>query len=55
MEDVGTIGLVHNGKTHVRVKPTTLHVGHNWGEFAATRKICWPVKANKNQQKKKRR
>ncbi|KAL3922140.1 MAG: hypothetical protein SGPRY_004666, partial [Prymnesium sp.] len=46
MEDVGTLGLVHNGKAHVRVKPTTAHVGHKWGEFAPTRKIYFKKKVS---------
>jgi ribosomal protein S19 len=54
IEDVGILGLVHNGRTHVRVKPTTLHVGHRWGEFAITRKICWPVKKVERNKKKRR-
>ena len=54
MADVGELGLVHNGKTHIRVKPTTLHVGHKWGEFAPTRKIMWPNKGGKNKKKGKK-
>ena len=54
MEDVGQMGLVHTGRTHVRVKPTTLHVGHRWGEFAVTRKICWPVKKQDPRKQKRR-
>lgn len=52
MADVGTIGLVHNGKTHIHVKPTTLFVGHKWGEFAPTRKIHYPKKKDGRTEKK---
>ncbi|KAL1520531.1 hypothetical protein AB1Y20_022107 [Prymnesium parvum] len=51
MQDVGKMGLVHNGKSYVRVTPTTLFVGHKWGEFAPTRKIYYK---NKKEDKRRR-
>ncbi len=38
-EMVGLTFLVHNGKTHITVKPTENMVGHKLGEFAPTRKF----------------
>jgi small subunit ribosomal protein S19 len=31
---------IHNGTTHIPIKITQDHIGHKFGEFAMTRKLC---------------
>ena len=39
-EDIGMTYLVHSGKEYRRVKVTAPMVGHKYGEFVLTRKVC---------------
>ena len=49
MEMVGKTFFVHNGKDFRRIKPSTLMVGHKFGEFART-KLTPKHKVKKQQQ-----
>ena len=39
-EDIGMTYLVHSGNNYRRVKVTAPMVGHKYGEFVLTRKVC---------------
>lgn len=50
-EDLGKIFFVHNGKLHIKIKPSLNMIGHKFGEFVLTRTI--KKKQKKSQQRKK--
>ena len=39
-EDIGMSYMVHSGKDYRKVKVTAQMVGHKYGEFVLTRKVC---------------
>ncbi len=52
-EHLGSLFLIHNGKTFIRFKPVEESIGHKFGEFSLTRRMGSHKKKKKQAARRK--